>query len=86
MDILGSTSRLLNPKSGAQVEVPTTRLIEIFINEALKNAPIDEEELVKHYVDNNFVLRTAGTMDKVESVLVNATFEDKVGKVTGKIN
>jgi len=63
MNILGSTSRLLNPKSGAQVEVPTTILVELFVNEALKNNPKDEKELVNHYIDNNFILRTAGTMD-----------------------
>ncbi len=84
MNILGSSSRLLNPKSGAQVEVPTTRLVELFIDQALKKNPEDEKELFNHYIDNNYVLRTSGTMDKVDSVLVNAKFEDKVGKVTGK--
>ena len=87
MGILGSQIKLFNPNAigPANFEVPAAKLVELFVNEALKDNPKNESELVNHYIDNNYDLRTVKTTTKeTTSVLDNAIFEANVGRVTGR--
>jgi hypothetical protein len=83
-NILGATIRPVDPTSGATVEVSQARVARLFIDEASKDSPIDEETLISHYVDSNYTIRRSGSLKDVEKVLEEATFDDRVGRVVGR--
>jgi hypothetical protein len=67
--------------------VPTANLVEVFINEILKDSPEDEEEVINHYVDD--INRLGGVDLKTTEVgkirnRVESWLTDDVGRVVGK--
>ena len=89
LNILPSQVRLYNPGFGQpkEISVPAALLVHKFIDEAIKFGKSEfsnEADIVKHYIDDNYNLRTSGTMLDVEKILKEAVFEDKVGLVIGR--
>lgn len=58
--ILNQTIKLFNPEGGGDAMVPAAVLVRAFVKEVLKDNPRDEEELKKHYIDENVQLRKMG--------------------------
>lgn len=84
--ILPATSRLYTPTGGV-VEVSQAKLVKLFIEEAQKDTEIQtEEQLIRHYVDENGRLRTvgAGLGKEIAEIVDGAKFTDDVGRVVGK--
>lgn len=78
--ILNMKVKFFNPEGGGDAEVPAAVLIRAFVKEALKDNPRNEEELKKHYIDENATLRklgkkgTPGVRDDI-SALLDEKFE-----------
>jgi hypothetical protein len=85
LNILPAKRQVYHSKLQKNVEIPQAKLVGLFIGEVLKENPKTEEELIKHYVDDNYILRDVGeAMPGVADIVNNATFVPSVGKVTGK--
>lgn len=88
-NILNQKVKLFNPGDiGTSVDVPAAKLVDLFVNEAIKGIKgnyKEEIDVVSHYIDDNGDLRNVAAPAKVVGAVVdNAKFEEHTGKITGK--